>query len=109
MGEGEAGKGKPKWHKEVAKFQLQKRVSRLIETFDGSREGSAEPQQHGDGGGGDGGGGSLAELKQRRGSLQTLNVDTVEAEQGRETRRLVSKKSTINPVAMKFFSRHFLY
>ena len=90
MGEGESGKGKPKWHAEVAKFQLQKRVSQLIETFDGSREGSAEPQQQGEGGEG---GGTLAELKQRRGSLQTLNVDTVEAEQGWETWRLVSKKN----------------
>ena len=61
--------------------------NQLIETFDGSREGSAEPQ--------DGPtvpksasvGESLSELKQRRGSLQVLNVDLPEEEENVATKR----------------------
>ena len=58
-------------------------VYQLIETFDGSREGSAEPQETTTTKGDDGDE-ALSELKQnrqRRGSLQILNVDTAEEEE----------------------------
>jgi hypothetical protein len=67
MGESERKKkDQAAWRAELAKFQLQKRVSQLIGTFDRS-----DSREEGDE--------SEAELKQRRGSLQILDDSDSEA------------------------------